>query len=74
MLNELYAWNSFWKKCTKHLVGRHVIIDINVTIRIMFRCSKAQVIVLLAMVVKLMLLDYIAQMNVLLASHSPLQA
>ena len=53
---------------------RHVIIAINVTIRIMFRSSTAQVIMLVAIVIKLMLLDSIAQMNVLVASHSPQQA
>jgi len=50
---------------------RHVVIEINVTIRIMFRYSAAQVIMLVAMVIKLMLIDSIAQMNVLVASHSP---
>jgi hypothetical protein len=55
---------------------RHVIIDINVTIRIMFRYSTFQVIVLVVVVIKLMLRGSIAQMNtcMLVASHSPQQA
>jgi hypothetical protein len=50
---------------------RRVVIDINVTIRIMLRYSTAQVIMLVDMVIKLMLIDSIAQMDVLVASHSP---
>lgn len=50
---------------------RHVIIDINMTISINFHYSTAQVIVLVAMVIKLMLRASIAEMNVLVASHSP---
>jgi hypothetical protein len=69
MLNELYGWNFFWEKRTKHLVG-HVVMDINVKIRIMLRYSTAQIIMLVAMVIKL-LNDSIAQMNVLVASDSP---
>jgi hypothetical protein len=54
--------------------ARHVIIDINVTVRIILRYSTAQVIVLVAVAIKLMLRDSIAEMNVLVASHSPQQA
>jgi hypothetical protein len=42
----------------------HVIIDKNITIRIIFRYSTAQVIVLVAVAIKLMLRDSIAEMNV----------
>jgi hypothetical protein len=54
--------------------GGHVIKDINVTVRIMFRSSKAQMIVLAAMLIKLILRHSIAQVNVLVARHSPQQA
>jgi hypothetical protein len=60
----------FFEEVYKTFGGtRHVIININLTLRIMFRYSTAQVIVLVAMVMKLMLLDSIAQMNVLVASQ-----
>jgi hypothetical protein len=61
----------FLEEVYKTFGGTRHVIDINVTIRIMFRYSAAQVIMLVAMVIKLMLIVSIAQMNVLVSSHSP---